>query len=1182
MMAGRNVARAFATALVALIALVAAQQGTALAAAPELTIEQPAAATATNNQTPVFSGKTNDVLDSVTSVFDPVTLDIYAGTSAVGTPVQVWTAFALSVAAEGAWEIVPGAPLEQGEYTAVAVQTNGEALQGSSLPATFTVETKPVVTLTAPGEGAVLKTSTPTLEGGAGSAPWDAPVSVVIHAGTSVAGGVVASATASMSGGSWFYAAPHLNDGVYTAQATQSDEVGDTGTSAPVTFTVDATAPAVSLTTPGEGELLTTSEPTLAGAGATATWDESVVTVTIHEGGSLSGEVVALENVPVIAGTWSFGVSHLSDGIYTAQASQGDQAGHTGRSNAVTFTVDTAAPVVTLTSPAEGAFVKTSVPVLGGEGGATPWDAQRLTVRIHEGGSLAGEVVASSTNVSVKGGTWSYAAPHLLDGAYTAQAEQSDQAGHVGLSSPVTFTVDTTAPALTLEAPAANQVLAVPRPTFSGLAGHAPGDEPSITVKLFKGGSASGSPTQTLSVTPEGAAWTSGAKAPALPNGTYTALAEQSDEAGNRAERTTTFTIHTNSPVVTLETPGFELREKHLLSTATPSFSGSGATESEDAQVVSVKVYSGTAASGTPVRTLEAPLSGSSWNAGPAPALADGIYTAQAEQADENPFAVTGVSAPVTFTVDTAPPLVTLTSPVAGVFLETSTPTLSGGAGAAAWDSGLITVRIHKGSSLAGELITPPASVPLSAETWSYAAPHLPDGVYTAQAEQSDDAGHKGSSAAVSFTVDTISPALTLEAPANEEHLLTSRPTFGGLAGQAPGDHALVTVKLYKGSVVFGSPVQTLSAPSENGIWTTGPIVTELSNGSYTAVAEQSDEAGGRSERVIRFTVAAHPPQVTLTSPANGSTTSSSTQTFSGTAGTEEGDLPGITVQLYAGEAIAGQAVLESVTVPASGGAWSAVLGGLSPGTYTAQAEQSDDLGNTGHSEPVTFTVLAPSVPATVTPSPPTASFKWIPANPQTGEPVTLASTSTAGSSSISGFAWAPAGNGVFTPGESTLTTSFSTPGPHVVQLRVTDADGLSSTVSKTVTVAAAPVPLMQPFPVVRMAGSFGGSGAKITLLTALAPVGANVTITCRGKGCPSKSQAFLATAVAKSKSGTGQVTFRRFERFLRGGVVLEIWISKHGQIGKFTRFVIHRGKSPTRLDECVNSAGTTPMVCPS
>lgn len=150
------------------------------------------------------------------------------------------------------------------------------------------------------------------------------------------------------------------------------------------------------------------------------------------------------------------------------------------------------------------------------------------------------------------------------------------------------------------------------------------------------------------------------------------------------------------------------------------------------------------------------------------------------------------------------------------------------------------------------------------------------------------------------------------------------------------------------------------------------------------------------------------------------------------------------------------------------------------------------------------------------------------------------------------------------------------------MQLDVTDASGASSTVAETIAVSAAPVPLMQPFPVVRMAGSYDSTGAKISLLAVLAPVGAKVAITCHGPHCPAKAQAFLATAGAKSKAGTVLVTFRRFERQLQAGVKLAIWVSKHGEIGKFTRFEIHRGKSPSRVDECLNPAATTPIVCPS
>src|SRR4029079_9168563 len=69
-------------------------------------------------------------------------------------------------------------------------------------------------------------------------------------------------------------------------------------------------------------------------------------------------------------------------------------------------------------------------------------------------------------------------------------------------------------------------------PTLTGTAGTAPSDLPAVTVKLYAGGTASGTPVQVLSTTaaPSGA-WS--VDASVLAEGLYTAQAEQSDSAGN-------------------------------------------------------------------------------------------------------------------------------------------------------------------------------------------------------------------------------------------------------------------------------------------------------------------------------------------------------------------------------------------------------------------------------------------------------------------------------------------------------------------------------------------------------------------------------------------------------------------------------------------------------------------------
>jgi chitinase len=103
----------------------------------------------------------------------------------------------------------------------------------------------PAVTLTTPAAGATTN-GTPTLNGAAGNATGDSTtVTVKIYSGASTAGTLMQTLTPTRTGASWTTtASPALISGTYTAQATQTDTGGATGTSAAVTFTVDATKPA--------------------------------------------------------------------------------------------------------------------------------------------------------------------------------------------------------------------------------------------------------------------------------------------------------------------------------------------------------------------------------------------------------------------------------------------------------------------------------------------------------------------------------------------------------------------------------------------------------------------------------------------------------------------------------------------------------------------------------------------------------------------------------------------------------------------------------------------------------------------------------------------------------------------------------------------------------------------------
>jgi hypothetical protein len=44
--------------------------------------------------------------------------------------------------------------------------------------------------------------------------------------------------------------------------------------------------------------------------------------------------------------------------------------------------------------------------------------------------------------------------------------------------------------------------------------------------------------------------------------------------------------------------------------------------------------------------------------------------------------------------------------------------------------------------------------------------------------------------------------------------------------------------------------------------------------------------------------------------------------------------------------------------------------------------------------------------------------------------------------------------------------------------------------------------------------------------------------------------------------------------------VKIEVYVTKPGMIGKFTRFTIRKGKAPSRIDRCLMPGSTKPVRC--
>ncbi len=358
---------------------------------------------------------------------------------------------------------------------------------------------------------------------------------------------------------------------------------------------------------------------------------------------------------------------------------------------------------------------------------------------------------------------------------------------------------------------------------------------------------------QTLTDPGTGATWQ--VTAAVLADGTYTAQASQADASSTGTSAAVTFRIDTTAPTVAITTPTNGARTNDT----TPTVAGTAGLATGDASTVTVKIYAGPTAAGVPIQTVTTNVSGGGTWTFDAAALGEGTYTAQATQNDNAVPSNTGTSAAVTWTVDTTPPTVVLSTPVNGAVLTTHTPGITGTGSTGATDLASVTVRIYSGDTATGspiQTLTPA----LAAGAFSTTPASLADGTYTVQAAQGDQAGNVATSAAVTFRIDTTAPTVTITAPANGSSSTATTPTFGGTAGDGAGDSASVTVTVYSGPAVSGSPVQTLTATRAGTAWSVAAS-SALALGTYTAQAEQSDSVGHTgTSAATTFAIVAPPP----------------------------------------------------------------------------------------------------------------------------------------------------------------------------------------------------------------------------------------------------------------------------------------------------------------------------------
>ena len=890
--------------------------------APVVTIEAPASPS--SNRRPAFKGEASENTEVVVHVFEGATEVASAVTTAAGGH---WS----TTGAVLSKELLSG----KRSFTAKATEKSGISgnPDGEAGPVGFEVDTlAPVVTIEAPASPS--SNRRPAFKG---EASENTQVEVHVFEGATE----VASAVTTAAGGHWSTTGAALSKELlsgkrsFTAKATEKSGISGNpdGEAGPVGFEVNTLAPEVKITT-APPERSNNVNPSFAGTAS----EETEVVVHVF----LGTEEVASASTTASGGHWSTsGLSKvLAPGKHTFTAKATEKSGingnEDGTSEQVTFKVDTEAPTVVLTE----------VPVRSNNRspsfGGTASEAGEVVVHVMK----EGKQVATGTG-KVKEGKWkATVSSPLEEGRNTFKVFATEKSGienGEGKSGEGEFVVDTLPPEVKLtEVPPRSHNRS---PSFGGTASEA-GE---VVVHVTKEGKQVATGTATVK---EGR-WKATVSSP-LEEGRNTfkvfATEKSGIENGEGKSGEGEFVVDTLPPEVKLtEVPP----RSHNRS---PSFGG---TASEAGEVV-VHVTK----EGKQVATGTATVKEGKWKATVSSPLEEGRNTFKVFATEKSGIENgEGKSGEGEFVVDTLPPEVKLTE------VPPRSHNRSPSFGGTASEAGEVVVHVTKEGK---QVATGTATVKEGKWKATVSSP-LEEGRNTFKVFATENSGienGEGKSGEGEFVVDTLPPTVTMEPLALISNNTT--PAFSGTASET----LLVTVEVYKGEKVEGTPFTTISAGvTGEHKWATAHLTKELENGKYTVVATEPssiENAAGHSEPDT-FEVNTKAPEVKITPPASPS--KNTKPSFSGTVNGPTGGTA--TVQIYEGVSTQGQ-IKETVSGPIVKGTGTWSTGELEKALpsgrhkFTAVALATSSIGNeTGKSAPVTFEVVTVAPEVTLAPPPP-------------------------------------------------------------------------------------------------------------------------------------------------------------------------------------------------------------------
>ncbi|HHW3265948.1 TPA: Ig-like domain-containing protein [Enterobacter ludwigii] len=737
----------------------------------------------------------------------------------------------------------------------------------------------------------------------------------------------------------------------YTATVDASVQVSVTNVngnsaSAGREYSVDATAPGVTIDTVAGDNVINASEASAGVAITGTTTAEAGQTVTVTLGNKqYTAQVQA-------GGTWSVNVpgadlTAMADNGYTVQVSVSDAAGNPGSADKA-ITLDTTPPVISFNAVAVDDVINSvehaqAQIVSGSATGANVGDRLVITVGSHQ----------YTTTVDVSG-NWSVGVPasvisSLADGTATLSATITDSAGN---SSTKTHdvVVNTASVALTVNTIAGDDVINAAEAGTSlvingSSAQFASGTQVTVTLN---------GKSYTATIQSDGS-WTTtvpAADVGALTDGGhYPVSVAAQDSAGNSASATHGISVDTTAPVIGVNT----LSGDDVLNAAEAQqpLTVHGSTSAEAGQTVTVtlggKTYSATVANdGT--WTLDVP-------AADLAALNQGALTLTASVNDK---AGNSGQTAHTLTVDTVAPTVTIGTvaddDIVNNAEQLAGQTISGTTTAEQGQTVTVSFNDHRYQATVG-----------ADGSWSVFVPGhdflgLSDGNYTLTATVNDKAGNPGS-ATHDVTLNGDVPTITIHTFAQDDIVSAAEHGIPLVVSGTTDAPAGQTVTITLNGKTYTTTVQA------DGSWnyTVGSAdVTALADGgSYVIHAQVSNTIGNTASDDHTVTVDLAAPSMGISIDALQNDTGLSASDFI----TNDSQIivnGSLTAQLGNNEKaqISVDGGASWIDLAVTGTTWRYTDGRtLTDGTYQYQVRVIDNAGNVGatDSQNVVVDLTAPA-----------------------------------------------------------------------------------------------------------------------------------------------------------------------------------------------------------------------------